>query len=62
MACITRCDLSASLSASNLPNAAGMICHERPYLSLSQPQRSVEPPADNFSHGSSTSACVSQLT
>jgi hypothetical protein len=45
-----------------LPNAAGMICHERPYLSLSQPQRSVEPPADNFSHGSSTSACVSQLT
>src|SRR5882762_11517770 len=39
-----------------------MICHDRPYLSLSQPHLSFFPPADSFSHSSSTSCCVSQFT
>src|SRR5947208_801507 len=62
IACNTRCDLAPSGSASSLPNAVGMICHDRPNLSFSQPQRSFDPPSDSFSHSSSTSCCVSQLT
>jgi hypothetical protein len=37
IAFITRCDFSASLLCSNSGNTVGVICHDRPYLSLSQP-------------------------
>jgi len=62
IAFITLCALAALLSPISLPNALGMICHEQPYLSFSQPQRSVFPPAESFFHSSSTSSCVSQFT
>src|SRR2546430_8859674 len=37
MACMTRFALAGSLSPSSLPKIAGTICHDRPYLSWSQP-------------------------
>src|SRR5207247_2395297 len=37
MACMTRFAFSGSLSPSILPRTVGMICHDRPYLSCSQP-------------------------
>src|ERR1700720_748792 len=40
----------------------GTICHDTPYLSLSQPQLSFFPPSESFSHSSSTSCCVLQST
>src|ERR1700716_607193 len=51
-----------SLSPSILPSADGIICHDRPYLSCSQPHLSFLPPAESLSHKSSTSCCVSQFT
>src|SRR3979411_892980 len=51
-----------SLSPSILPKADGMICHDRPYLSCSQPHLSFLPPAESFSHSTSTSCCVSTFT
>src|SRR5215471_4016017 len=62
MACMTRLDFCASLSASISPSILGMICHETPNLSFNQPHRLSAPPADSRSHSSSTSACVSQET
>src|SRR5437899_1874418 len=62
MACMTRLAFSGSLSPSIRPRAVGMICHDRPYLSCSQPHWSSLPPADSFFHSSSTSCCVSQFT
>src|SRR4030095_8029328 len=59
---MTLFDFSASLSCNILPRAEGMICHDTPYLSLSQPHLCLSPPSESFSHKSSTSACVSQLT
>src|SRR2546425_5995850 len=53
---------SASLSCNSLPKAEGMICHDRPYLSLSQPHLCFSPPSESFSHSSSTSCWVSQFT
>src|SRR5215213_589339 len=54
---------SRSGSPSISPSAVGIICHERPYLSLSQPQLPSSPPsAVNLFHNSSTSSCVLQLT
>src|SRR5947209_17092601 len=53
---------TASLSPNISPKAEGMICHDRPYLSFSQPHLSFFPPAESFSHSSSTSCCVSQFT
>ena len=48
---------------SRLPRSAGMICHDRPNLSLSHPHRFGTPPsAMNLSHRRSMSLCVSQLT
>src|SRR5579864_7005174 len=43
IAFITLCGLAALLSPISLPNALGMICHDRPYLSFSHPQRSFFP-------------------
>src|SRR6266571_1957458 len=53
---------AGSLSPNISPKAEGMICHDRPYLSLSQPHLSFWPPSESFSHSSSTSCCVSQFT
>src|SRR4030088_1588029 len=53
---------SASLSCSILPNTEGTICHDRPYLSFSQPHLCFSPPSESLSHSSSTSCCVSQFT
>src|SRR5216683_7302964 len=53
---------SASLSCNILPETEGMTCHDRPYLSLSQPHLCFSPPAESFSHSSSTSCWVSQCT
>src|SRR5205085_9096026 len=55
-------DFTGSGSCSNLPNVDGMICHDNPYLSFSQPQLFLSPPSESFSHNSSTSCCVSQST
>src|SRR5437870_9121545 len=51
-----------SFPCSTSGSAVGTICHDKPYLSLSQPHWLFCPPADSFSQYSSTSACVSQLT
>src|SRR6266567_2999504 len=59
---MTLLDFSASLSCNILPKTEGMTCHDRPYLSLSQPHRFFSPPSESFSHNSSTSCCVSQFT
>src|SRR5271155_5129876 len=62
MAFIARADFSASLLCKSSPRIEGKICQDRPNLSVSQPHRFVCPPAESFSHSSSTSSCVSQLT
>jgi hypothetical protein len=62
IACITLCDFCGSLSPNNSPNAFAMICHVTPNLSFSQPHCIISPPADSFSHNSSTSSWVSQFT
>src|SRR6266849_1659982 len=59
---ITLFAFSASLSCISLPRTVGTICHDRPYLSLSQPHLPPLPPCESFSHSSSTSCCVSQFT
>src|SRR5713226_3312754 len=53
---------SASLSCSILPKTDGTICHDRPYLSFSQPHLCFSPPSESFFHRSSTSCCVLQFT
>src|SRR5213078_435058 len=62
IAFMTRCDRTGSGSLTYFSRIVGVICHDNPYLSLSQPQTFVAPPAESFSQYSSTSACVSQLT
>src|SRR3977135_2062986 len=61
-ACLARCDRALSLSPSSSGRTVGTSCHDRPYRSLSQPQRSSLPPADSIPHSASISACVSQFT
>src|SRR5713226_1277240 len=53
---------SASLSCNSFPKTVGTICHDRTYLSLSQPHLPPLPPCESFSHSSSTSCCVSLFT
>src|SRR5437773_6059931 len=62
IACMTRCDFAASLSLNSSPKTVGTICHESPYLSLSQPHSTSLPPAESFVQNLSTSACVLQFT
>src|SRR5665811_497955 len=62
MASMTLLDFSASASCNISPKTVGTICQDRPYLSLSQPHCCVSPPSESFSHSSSTSCCVSQVT
>jgi hypothetical protein len=61
IAFMTRRDFSGSGSLINLGKAVGTICQDTPNLSFSQPQRDFWPPAESFSHSSSTSSCVSQF-
>src|SRR5882672_5215831 len=59
---MTLFDFLASLSCNISTKAVGMTCHDRPYLSLSQPHLDFCPPVESFSQSSSTSCCVSQFT
>src|SRR5206468_2114597 len=59
---ITLCDLPASLSWSISSKTVGTICHDKPYLSLSQPHLDFSPPSESFSQNSFTSSCVLQFT
>src|SRR5229473_48650 len=59
---MTLFDFSGSGSLISLAKAVGMICHETPNLSCSHPHLSFLPPSESFSHNSSTSSWVSQLT
>src|SRR3954470_1719315 len=59
---MTRLDCAASLPMS-LGSASGTICHDRPYLSLSQPHcTSLPPPAVSLSQQSSISFWSAQFT
>lgn len=55
MTSITRCALARSGSLSISPRTVGTICQETPNLSFNQPHCALEPPAESFSHSSSTS-------
>src|SRR6478752_3565731 len=44
-------------SLSRYGRTAGTTCQDTPYLSFSHPHCPPDPPADNLSHNSSTSAC-----
>src|SRR5215207_82909 len=48
IACMTRWDFSRSGSPSSLGSAVGMICHDRPNLSFSQPHGPSSPPAERL--------------
>src|SRR5712671_3055079 len=62
IAFITLFTFSGSLSCNSLLRMVGTICQDTPNLSVNHAHRSFRPPADNFSHNSSTSSCVSQFT
>src|SRR5205085_4110532 len=57
---MTRCDFSEFSSMSICGSAVGMTCHERPNLSLSQPQGPSSPPSASLVQKKSISSCVSQ--
>src|SRR5437867_11296697 len=59
---MTRPALLGSLSRSITPKIVGLICHDKPYLSLSQPHAPSSPPSVSFFQSSSTSSCVLQST
>jgi hypothetical protein len=48
MARVTRAAFIVSFSASSSINTSGTICHDSPYLSLSQPHWTFFPPAESF--------------
>src|SRR5258707_15617061 len=63
IACMARCAFAGSLSLIMRKSGVGAICHDRPYLSLSQPHcDSCPPSAVSVFQYLSTSACVSQRT
>src|SRR2546430_7067094 len=62
IAFMTLCDTAGSGSLRSSGSAVGTICHDRPNLSLSQPHICCSPPAESFSHSSSTSFWVLQFT
>src|SRR3981081_2662486 len=62
IASMTLFDFAGSASPSICPRTVGLICHDKPYLSLSQPQGPCSPPAESFSQNVSTSSCVLQST
>jgi hypothetical protein len=60
--CITLCDFEVSPLFISFPKFEGTICHDTPYLSLSQPQFCFSQPLERLPQKSSISFCVSQLT
>ena len=52
---MTLFDFAGFLPCNISPKAAGTICHERPYLSLSQPHLDYSPPSESLSQNSSIS-------
>src|SRR5258708_29157239 len=62
MALIVRSAFSGSGSPTISANTVGVICHDRPYLSLSHPQDPSSPPLDSFFQYESTSGWVRQFT
>src|SRR5687767_1286422 len=62
IASMTLFDFLGSGSLNILPKTVGLICHDNPYLSLSQPHGPSSPPSESFSQNSSTSFCVLQST
>src|SRR5205809_2410342 len=50
------------LSPSITPKMVGLICHDKPYLSLSQPHGPSSPPSESSSQNLSTSSWVLQCT
>src|SRR5437899_2965068 len=62
IASMTRFDLVGSESRNSSPRMAGLICHERPNLSLSHPHGPFSPPSESFSQYSSTSSWDLQST
>src|SRR5437879_13844694 len=61
-ASMTFAELPDFESLSISPKTEGTICQDTPNLSLSQPQGSLSPPSERFSHNRSISSCVSQFT
>src|SRR6266568_8365521 len=59
---MTLCPFSGSGSVSISSSTIGTTCHDRPYLSFSQPHCPPSPPMDSLSQTSSTSSCVLQFT
>src|SRR5467141_4222509 len=53
---------AGSLSCNIRPKTEGMTCHDKPYLSYSQPHLPFSSLSESFSHMSSTSCCDAQLT
>ena len=53
---MTRCAFSVSGSLRSLGSAVGVICHDTPYLSLSQPHGPSSPPSARLSQYESTSS------
>ena len=49
IACMARFTASRSGSFSSFSQPAGQTCHDRPYLSLSQPQGPSSPPSESVS-------------
>src|SRR5438477_847266 len=62
IASMTLFDFSGLESCSISPKIVGLICHDRPYLSFSQPHGPSSPPCESFSQNSSTSPWVLQFT
>src|SRR5437016_1925148 len=59
---MTLFDFAGSASLNISPIIVGLTCHDKPYLSLSQPHGPCSPPADSFFQYESTSFCVLQST
>ena len=58
IACMTASDFSSSSSCSSSGSNDGTTCHDRPYLSWSQPHWPGWPPSESRSQKMSTSSCV----
>lgn len=55
-------DLTESGSLSRPVRSFGMICHDSPNLSFSQPHAPSSPPSLSFAQSSSTFSCEAQST
>ena len=62
IASMTLFDFAGSGSFSISPRTVGLICHDSPYLSLSQPHGPSYPPSESLFQNRSTSSCDLQST